>query len=359
MFPRGYQSHASTETCPGHSTILTGDRPARTGIIANTWFDMASARKDKEGNDDKAIYCAEDESKGKSSSPADYVQSVLHLKVPTLGDRMKAADARSRIVSVAGKDRSAIMLGGARTDQMWFLRPTDHARFITLPGRTDTPNAVTRTNAAIDASLATPTKPMEFGALTGICAAHDRAVAITPELSVGTGHFERKAGDKAAFRASPESDFMTLSLATNLITDMQLGKGPAPDLIAIGLSATDIIGHRYGTQGNEMCTQMIALDAMLESFFLTLDRAGIDYAVVLTADHGGQDAPERSRASAISDADRVDRALTPKGMNAALAAATGLPGTLIYADGAAGDFYLSRTLKADQRKTLAEAALKI
>ncbi|MEO7366260.1 MAG: alkaline phosphatase family protein, partial [Sphingomicrobium sp.] len=29
-FRNGYQSHAATETCPGHSTILTGDRPART-----------------------------------------------------------------------------------------------------------------------------------------------------------------------------------------------------------------------------------------------------------------------------------------------------------------------------------------
>jgi predicted AlkP superfamily pyrophosphatase or phosphodiesterase len=32
VFPSGYQSHAATETCPGHSTILTGSRPARTGV---------------------------------------------------------------------------------------------------------------------------------------------------------------------------------------------------------------------------------------------------------------------------------------------------------------------------------------
>ncbi len=40
VFPRGYQSHAATETCPGHSTILTGSRPSRTGIVANTYFDL-------------------------------------------------------------------------------------------------------------------------------------------------------------------------------------------------------------------------------------------------------------------------------------------------------------------------------
>jgi predicted AlkP superfamily pyrophosphatase or phosphodiesterase len=47
VFPDGFQSHAATETCPGHSTILTGDRPARTGIIANNWYDQSAARPDK------------------------------------------------------------------------------------------------------------------------------------------------------------------------------------------------------------------------------------------------------------------------------------------------------------------------
>ncbi len=32
----GYQAHVATETCPGHSTILTGAHPARTGIVANS-----------------------------------------------------------------------------------------------------------------------------------------------------------------------------------------------------------------------------------------------------------------------------------------------------------------------------------
>src|SRR5690242_7731029 len=45
VFARGYQSHAATETCPGHSAILTGARPARTGIIANEWQDLSRARK--------------------------------------------------------------------------------------------------------------------------------------------------------------------------------------------------------------------------------------------------------------------------------------------------------------------------
>src|SRR5438874_13019392 len=42
VFRNGYQSHALTETCPGHSTILTGDHPARTGIVNNYWVDRST-----------------------------------------------------------------------------------------------------------------------------------------------------------------------------------------------------------------------------------------------------------------------------------------------------------------------------
>ena len=44
VFPGGYQSHAATETCPGHSTLLTGTHPARNGIVANNWFDLSLPR---------------------------------------------------------------------------------------------------------------------------------------------------------------------------------------------------------------------------------------------------------------------------------------------------------------------------
>ena len=99
VFPSGYQSHAATETCPGHSTITTGSRPARTGIIANDWVDLKTPRADK------TIYCSEDESVPGSSS-AKYTVSDRHLLVPTLGERMKAANPATRVVSVAGKDRA-------------------------------------------------------------------------------------------------------------------------------------------------------------------------------------------------------------------------------------------------------------
>ena len=47
VFRNGFQGHNATETCPGHSTIMTGSRPSRTGIVANYWFDLTQQRSDK------------------------------------------------------------------------------------------------------------------------------------------------------------------------------------------------------------------------------------------------------------------------------------------------------------------------
>ena len=49
-----------------------------------------------------------------------------------------------------------------------------------------------------------------------------------------------------------------------------------------------------------MCLQLLSLDRDLGSFFNVLDAEGIDYSVVLTADHGGMDIPERLRAKGVS-----------------------------------------------------------
>jgi predicted AlkP superfamily pyrophosphatase or phosphodiesterase len=96
VFPMGYQSHNATETCPGHSTILTGSHPARTGIIANNWFNLGASR------DDKNVYCSEDE-RIPGSTHDNYTVSTYHLRVPALGDYMKRADPRSRVAVASGK----------------------------------------------------------------------------------------------------------------------------------------------------------------------------------------------------------------------------------------------------------------
>src|SRR5688572_23498294 len=136
-FLNSYQSHASTETCPGHSTLLTGARPASNGIVANAWVDQGAARADK------TIYCAEDE-RVAGSTFRNYTVSPEHLRAATLGDRLKAVSPKSRNFAVAGKDRAAVMMGGRSADQRWYW---DGNRFATdLKGAT-VPRSVTAVNA--------------------------------------------------------------------------------------------------------------------------------------------------------------------------------------------------------------------
>jgi predicted AlkP superfamily pyrophosphatase or phosphodiesterase len=339
VFPSGYQAHGATETCPGHSTILTGNHPAHTGIIANNFFDLSAAREDKR------LYCAEDETvPGTSSRSGQYAPSVDHLMVPTLGDLMKAHDPRAQVVSVAGKDRAAIMMGGRQADELMWLAPTG---LTSYRGRALSPTA-TQAGTAIAAAIAQSRPGLT---LPADCAAHDIAIPIDKGGTVGTGRLARDGGDFRRFMASPEADGAVLAAATALRQARRLGEGEATDLLILGLSATDYIGHGVGTEGSEMCLQMLALDRELGDFFTRLDATGIDYMVALTADHGGHDMPERNRQNGWPAAERVARTLDPAAIGKAVAEKLGLPQPLFHADGPFGDMYLSKALTPAQRKT--------
>ncbi|HEY6047893.1 MAG TPA: alkaline phosphatase family protein, partial [Sphingomicrobium sp.] len=240
VFHNGYQSHANTETCPGHSTILTGDHPARTGIIGNLWIDQSAPRPDK------TIYCAEDETAPGSSSVR-YRVSDRHLLVPTLGDVMKARWPASRNVAVSGKDRAAVMMSGHRADQRWYWTGQKFESDLAAP---PAPQVVAKVNAAIAAALVQPRPPLDAPAF---CQAQARPITVEGGgKPVGTGSFARAAGDATALRASPELDGDTLALAAGLVDEMQLGRRASPDVLSISLSATDYVGHTYGTEGEEM-----------------------------------------------------------------------------------------------------------
>jgi predicted AlkP superfamily pyrophosphatase or phosphodiesterase len=344
VFHNGYQSHAATETCPGHSTILTGDHPARTGIIANSWIDQSIQRPDKN------VYCAEDESVPGTSSTA-YKVSPKQLLVPTLGELMKVRWPASRNVAVAGKDRAAVMMTGHKADQRWYW--TGKA-FATDLGAAPVPRVVPRVNAAIAAALAQPRPPLQA---PPYCQAKARVIPVEGGgKPVGAGQFAREAGDAAALRASPELDGDTLALAAGLVDELQLGRRSDPDLLAVSLSATDYVGHTYGTEGEEMCLQLLELDREIGDFLAVLDSRRINYAVVLTADHGGKDIPERERLAGVTDAVRADPGLRASVIGPKLVAQLGLKGPGLFGD-LGGDIYLDRGLSTQDRKRLLDAAV--
>jgi alkaline phosphatase len=341
VFSEGFQSHAATETCPGHSTLLTGAHPARTGIIANEWFDESVVRADKK------VYCAEDPGVPGSSSTKT-TASAQFLKVPTLGDRMKAVDARSRVVAVAGKDRAALMMGGHVIDSVWFWNGRE---YVTLAGGDrPTPGVVTRVNAELAKALAKADPPD----LPAPC--RTRAVDVPVAGKTVGVPAARAAGDFPGFRTTLAFDRATTDIAIGILRDLDLGHGNAPDLLAISLSATDYVGHTFGTQGAEMCAQLLGVDENVGRILTALDATHHPYVVVLTADHGGIDLPERSRRQGIADAARVDPALMPAALSHELAVEFQIPEPVLLGTSPSGDIYLSRAVPQALRARVIAAA---
>lgn len=350
VFQRGHQSHAATETCPGHSTILTGARPARTGIVANEWQDPHLRRTDK-GRDTFIVYCVEKPGEPGSDARRKVV-SPDFLLVPTLGDRMKARDPATRVVSVSGKDRSAVMLGGHRADlTLWWTE----AGFTTYAGKESTiPKGIKgRVNEAVRRSYAQRTVPT----LPDACAAKSQKIDVGANISVGT--LQPTEARSRRWRATPALDAFTVDAALAAVEALDLGKRESVDLLAVSLSGNDYVGHYFGTAGAEMCAQQLALDQTVGRLLTALDKLRIPYVVALTADHGGLDTPDRNRLRGFPNAQRISPDLLPAKIGADLARELHLDVNAVLGDeDFANDVYLHPDIPVARRAAVLEAAAR-
>ena len=95
-FGEAHHAHAGTTTSPGHATIATGCHPAQHGIISNYWFDRSTGEE---------VYSVEDER---------YEGTPERMECSTLGDWLKDRYPASRVISLSGKDRAAVLTAGRR-----------------------------------------------------------------------------------------------------------------------------------------------------------------------------------------------------------------------------------------------------
>ncbi len=295
VYPSGYQSHAATETCPGHSTILTGRHPAATGIVANQWYDSDQGAQ---------VYCVTDPA-GPVPGRDSVARGPANLKVPTLGEWLKAASPASRVYAVSGKDRAAITMAGHNPDGVFWW--DDELAFTTSVPAGTTAAKRLEPVAGFNAALIKrwQVKPPVWTRLDARCVASgtDKFGDLTIAHSIPPMGYEGSWNDPANlryFRASPGMDEVTLDMATVLLDRFKLGRGTAPDVLAISLSATDYVGHRYGNEGVEMCDHLAHLDRALGVFLAKLTALKIPVVVALTADHGAVDAAERVAARGVA-----------------------------------------------------------
>lgn len=331
----GYQTHGVTVTCAGHSTVLTGVHPARSGIPANDWVDTTTG---------ETTYClsapqnALAHGKNTDNGPV----GPDNLSASTLGDWLKAVSPESRVYGVSGKDRGAITLAGHNGDGAFWL--TDNFGFTTYVEPGQSAEARLAPVAAVNARMI-DRFTREAPSWTYSNAGCRR---LEGQWTISGQTFDAKVPPVGfSLDNSPILDELTIEGAIELMDGQQLGRRGVTDLLGVSLSATDRIGHGYGTQGPEMCEQMLRLDAALGVFLDKLSTVPGGAIVVLTADHGGSDFPERSSVEGYSHAGRVDRALQPR-VNAALKARFGLDADPLVSS--AGGF----VIVDKDRKSLAE-----
>ena len=190
--------------------------------------------------------------------------------MPTLGDLLKACQPASRNVAVAGKDRAAVMMSGHHADQRWYW---DGKTFATDLKGAAVPRSVTSVNQAVAATIAAGSAAARgAGLMPGQVARRSRSTAAAHRSA--TARFAR--GRRRRHRASAPrrpSTARRWRWPRRWSSEMRLGQGPATDVLSVGLAATDYVGHSYGTDGAEMCLQLLALDRELGDFLALLDRA--------------------------------------------------------------------------------------
>lgn len=299
FYTNAFHDHALTETAPGHSVTMSGRFPRRTGIVRNS-----------QGVQDpqQPLVAA----RGPGASP-------FRFRGTTLTDWLRSKNPRTRALSVSGKDRGAILPIGRDAQQVfWFASP---GVFTTSTYYADTlPDWVRRFNERrLPDSLAVRPWTLLFPD-----SAYAEPDDVPQEASGRDFIFPHVAATDTAWGlpATPFYDELTLAFALQGVRALDLGAGPQTDILAVSLSATDYVGHKYGPDSREVHDQVVRLDralgAFLDSLFAIRDSTKV--IIALTADHGVASFPELYAQRTGANAFHVDVSRTLSTVRSAMAA---------------------------------------
>jgi predicted AlkP superfamily pyrophosphatase or phosphodiesterase len=308
VFTQAAYPYLGTLTCAGHSTISTGNFPARHGMIQNTWWDRETSAIVGCTADPKATTI------GYMKPVTGAGNSLWRLNSPTFADELRGQQSTPpKIVAVSLKERTALTMAGRKADAVvWF---DNTAGWATSSAYTSTKvpfveqfiaaNPV----AAFRSKVWTPALP---------AAAYTFADDQPGEVPTNgyTRRFPHALSDGPAttdtvfyerFTQSPFADEYLAKMATAAVDALKMGRGPGTDMVAISFSVLDVVGHDFGPKSQEIEDVLMRLDRTLGQMFAALDRqvGRGRYVVALSADHGVAPFPEEMKALGI-DAGRVN-----------------------------------------------------
>jgi hypothetical protein len=324
IFERGFYPYLNTVTCAGHATIGTGAFPSTHGIIMNEWWQRGAGRR---------MPCTDDPSVTSLSygGTADRIGHSGHrLKIPTMGDRLRATSPQSRVVTLSMKPRSTVMLAGrGGTAVTWFGDSNSWAT-STAFAATPLPDVAAYVSShPVDRDRETIwTRARDAADYQG----EDRSPFERPRPAWSSEFPHPLAGAPGSppaefynlWERSPFSDAYLGAMAAAQVKAFQLGQREVVDYLGVSFSALDYVGHDFGPDSHEVQDGLIRLDRTLGQLFAALDAmVGRNRWVLgLSADHGVAPIPEAQKAAG-RDAGRVVNAQVRKVAESAMLAAHG------------------------------------
>lgn len=293
-FTNAAYPYLGTYTCAGHATVATGALPPVHGIFQNTWYDRELGEN---------IPCTRDASvEPIVYGGTGYEHGPGRLRVPTFADEMRAQRS-SKVISIALKARSAIMLAGHGGDAVTWLTDAGDGWQTGSPYAT---SPVPTVRAYLDAHPLN----VDYGAVWE----RQLPPARYPELDDGTGEappagwgptFPHALTGKTnkpdaqfldLWQRSPWADAYVGRFASALVKSIGLGGTARTDILAVSFSSPDLLVHQFGPYSQEARDHYVRLDRTIGRLFTDLDAyVGRDrYVVALTSDHGVADIPEQA-----------------------------------------------------------------
>jgi len=323
QFTNARYPYGSTFTGPGYAAIGTGRAPSESGIVGNAWFERHAATDVRawewyfdentpyrsehirptpfaaEGNwwwknGGAPRYCVYDD-RVRVTAGSTAGMSPASLFEDSLGDRVKERYPDARVIGVALKDRAAILMAGRRADAAYWF-DYHSASFISSTYYRFNP-AVFSFNDLVPGYLPAT---RQWNASPYIPTPELRRVTFDPPEAWPLkntrygGTFPHPVKDTRGMTYSPFGHELLLDFTQHVIATENLGsRSDTPDILFVGISSTDYLGHYYGPDSMEVADSAVRLDRDLAHFFSALERRfGERVVIVLTADHGVQSNPE-------------------------------------------------------------------
>ena len=301
-----HHAHANTETIVGHTTLATGADPAVHGMIGNVWLDRVTGLLTYNIEDPKyrILTAGADVNKATEIDPTQKLataegRSPNAILVSTFSDELAIHTAgRAKVFGVSIKDRGAVSMAGHAGKAFWFSKAT--GEFVTSSYYYD------RNPAWVDAFNQQKLPKAYDGKSWELM--HEKSTYLFGDADdkpwetamPGYGRVFPHAYGPATGKyfttfltLSPAGDELTLAFAKSLMEAEQVGRDEVTDYLSVSFSSTDYVGHLFSPSSLEAEDNQLRLDRTLADLFAYVDKhVGLkNTLIVLSADHGGPEAP--------------------------------------------------------------------